>query len=145
MHGKINFSSAFMSSFQVVTCNRLSTYCYILQHYMPCKQWHNYRNLSGLSIGYFRSGKRSNIYDKTVFFAYIYIYNFCKIYRKPPVPDSLFQWSCRFEACNFIQKEILAQVFSCEFCHIFKNTFFTENLRTTASPFYLFIEAAFET
>ena len=28
------------------------------------------------------------------------------------------------EACNFIQKETLAQVFSCEFCEIFKNTCF---------------------
>ena len=39
------------------------------------------------------------------------------------------------EACNFIKKESLAQVFSCEFCEISKNTFFTEHLRTTASPF----------
>ena len=30
---------------------------------------------------------------------------------------------------NFIKKETLAQVFSCEFCEIFKNTFFTEQLR----------------
>ena len=29
--------------------------------------------------------------------------------------------------------ETLAQVFSCEFCKIFKNSFFTEHLRTTAS------------
>ena len=28
------------------------------------------------------------------------------------------------EACNFIKKETLAQVFSCEFCEISKNTFF---------------------
>ena len=28
------------------------------------------------------------------------------------------------EACNFIKKESLAQVFSCEFCKISKNTFF---------------------
>ena len=35
-------------------------------------------------------------------------------------------------ACNFIKKETLAQVFSCEFCEIFKNTFFTEHLRLTA-------------
>ena len=28
------------------------------------------------------------------------------------------------EACNFIKKEILVQVFSCEFCEISKNTFF---------------------
>ena len=39
------------------------------------------------------------------------------------------------KACNFIKKETLAQVFFCEFCEIFKNTFFTEHLRTTASRF----------
>ena len=39
----------------------------------------------------------------------------------------------RPEACNFIKKETLAQVFSCEFCNISKNTFFTEQLWTTAS------------
>ena len=38
-----------------------------------------------------------------------------------------------FKACNFIKKEFLAQVFSCEFCEISTNTFFTEHLRTTAS------------
>ena len=32
-------------------------------------------------------------------------------------------------ACNFIKKETLAQVFSCEFCEIFKSTFFIEHLR----------------
>ena len=36
-------------------------------------------------------------------------------------------------ACNFIKKETLARVFSCEFCKISKNTFFIEQLRTTAS------------
>ena len=35
--------------------------------------------------------------------------------------------------CNFIKKETLAQVFSCEFCETSKNTFFTERLWTTAS------------
>ena len=30
----------------------------------------------------------------------------------------------RASACNFIKKEDLAQVFSCEFCRISKNTFF---------------------
>ena len=43
---------------------------------------------------------------------------FRKIRRKTPVP----------EACNFIKKEILAQVFSCEFCEISKNIFFKEHL-----------------
>ena len=35
--------------------------------------------------------------------------------------------------CNFIKKETLAQVFSCEFCEISKNTYFTEHVWTTAS------------
>ena len=30
----------------------------------------------------------------------------------------------RSEACNFIKKETLAQVFSCEFCEIYQNTFY---------------------
>ena len=32
------------------------------------------------------------------------------------------------ETCNFIKKETLAEVFSCEFCEISKNTSFTEHL-----------------
>ena len=36
-------------------------------------------------------------------------------------------------ACNFIKKKTLTQVFSCEFCEISKNIYFTEHLRTTAS------------
>ena len=35
----------------------------------------------------------------------------------------------------FIKKETLAQVFSCEFCEIFKNRFFAEHLQVTASHF----------
>ena len=37
------------------------------------------------------------------------------------------------QACNFIKRETLAQVFSCEFYEIAKNTFFTEHLWMTAS------------
>ena len=47
------------------------------------------------------------------------------------MPESLFQYNCRPQARNFIQKETLAQVFSCEFCEIFKNIFFTEHLWNT--------------
>ena len=36
-------------------------------------------------------------------------------------------------ACNFIKKESLAQVFSYEFCEIFKSTFLTEHFWTTTS------------
>ena len=46
---------------------------------------------------------------------------------------------CSHQACNFIKKETLAQVFSCEFCEIFKNTFFTEHLRMTASILWILI------
>ena len=38
------------------------------------------------------------------------------------------RWCLRPQACNFIKKETLTQVFSCEFCEISKNTLFTENL-----------------
>ena len=40
---------------------------------------------------------------------------------------------CWPRACNFINKETLAQVVSVEFCQISKNTFFTEHLREAAS------------
>ena len=44
------------------------------------------------------------------------------------MPEPLF-----LQACNFIEKETLAKVFSCDFYEISKNTFFTEHLWTTAS------------
>ena len=43
---------------------------------------------------------------------------------KTPVPDSLFFKKKKPEASNFIKKETVAQVISCEFCEILKNTFF---------------------
>ena len=36
-------------------------------------------------------------------------------------------------ACNFIKKETLTQVLSCEFCETFKNNFLTEHFLATAS------------
>ena len=47
--------------------------------------------------------------------------------------QSLFFNKVAGGACNFIKKGILTRVFSCEFLEISKNTFVTENLRTTAS------------
>ena len=38
-------------------------------------------------------------------------------------------------ACNFIRKETLSQVFSCEFCEISKSDLFAEHHRTTTSGF----------
>ena len=34
-------------------------------------------------------------------------------------------------ACNIYKKETLAQLFSCEFCKTFRNTFFTEYIWKT--------------
>ena len=55
----------------------------------------------------------------------------CSLQKQPP------ERICKKGAlaCNFITKEPLAQVFSCEFCEISKNTFFIEHFRTTASEF----------
>ena len=39
----------------------------------------------------------------------------------------------RTEAWNFIKKETLAQVFSCEFCKIYKNTFYYRTPAVAAS------------
>ena len=47
--------------------------------------------------------------------------------------QSLFFNKVAGAACNFIKKETLAQVFSCEFCQISRITFFTEHLWMTAS------------
>ena len=39
------------------------------------------------------------------------------------------------EACNFIKKETLAQVFSCEFCEIFKKSYFYGTPLVAASAY----------
>ena len=46
------------------------------------------------------------------------------------VPETL-SIKLQAEACNFIEKETLVQVFSCWFCEISKSTFFTEHLWAT--------------
>ena len=52
----------------------------------------------------------------------------------PPGNLLVFQKLLRnLRPATLLKKETLAQVFSCEFCKISKNTFFTENLWTTAS------------
>ena len=40
------------------------------------------------------------------------------------------------DACNFIKKETLAQVLSCEFCEISKNTFSYRTPPVAASEFF---------
>ena len=63
---------------------------------------------------------------KTMFCKKRCFQKFHKIHRKAPVT------LLTHKAYNFIKKEALAQVFSCEF-EISKNTFFIEYLWTTAS------------
>ena len=58
--------------------------------------------------------------------------NFAKLTGKHLCQSLVFN-KVADSACNFIKKETLVQVFSCEFCKIFKNTFYTEHLWTTAS------------
>ena len=43
-------------------------------------------------------------------------------------------------ACNFIKKETLAQMFSCGFCEISKNTFFYRTPLVAASVFVSYID-----
>ena len=47
--------------------------------------------------------------------------------------QTLFWQSCRPDACNFIKKETLAPVFTCEYCGISKNTFFYRTPQVDAS------------
>ena len=60
---------------------------------------------------------------------------FHKIHRKTPVPEAFFNKGATLlkkrlwlQACNFIKKETLVQVFSSEFCEISNNTFSTEHI-----------------
>ena len=44
------------------------------------------------------------------------------------------------QAWNFIKKDSLAQVFSCEFCEIYKNTFFYRRPPVAASECMKFVQ-----
>ena len=58
---------------------------------------------------------------------------FRKIHSKTPVPESLFDKVTGLRPATLFKKKSLTQIFSFEFCEISKNTFFTEQLRATAS------------
>ena len=62
-----------------------------------------------------------------------WLWKFRKIHRKTPAPGSLSLIKLQALPATLLKKETLAQVFSCEFCEISKNTFFTEHLWATAS------------
>ena len=58
---------------------------------------------------------------------------FCKISQENTCARVSVLIKLQVSAYNFIKKETLAQLFSCEFSEIFKNTFLTEHLRETPS------------
>ena len=59
------------------------------------------------------------IQKQDIFYKKRVLRNFAKFRRKHPVP----------EACNFVKKETLSQVFSWAFCEIYKNTFLQHTSR----------------
>ena len=66
---------------------------------------------------------------------YYFLFCYCKFTGKHQC-QSIFL----IQPSNFVKKESLAQLFSCEFCKISKNTFFTEHLYVTASRTYYQLE-----
>ena len=63
--------------------------------------------------------------------------NFGKFTEKYLVPESFFNKVAALRPATLLKRR-LAQVFLCEFSKIFKNTFFTEHLWTTASEEFAF-------
>ena len=59
--------------------------------------------------------------------------NFKKFAGKRLCKNLIFNKVARIRPANFSKKDTLAQVFSCEFCEISKNTFSVEHLWVTAS------------
>ena len=59
--------------------------------------------------------------------------NFAKFTGKHLCQSLFLSKVTRRQACNFIKKETMVQMFCYEFCKISKNAFFTEHLWTAAS------------
>ena len=59
--------------------------------------------------------------------------NFTNFVGKHLCQSLFFNKIADLRPATLLKIESLAQVFSCEFCEISENTFFTENLQTTAS------------
>ena len=55
------------------------------------------------------------------------------MYMKMPVSGSLLNEVASVKICNFIEKEVPAQVFSCKTYKIAKNKLFSEHFQVTAS------------
>ena len=57
---------------------------------------------------------------------------FVESHWQPDLSSFIF-YSCRAEWLQLYSKVIPTQVLSCEYCEIFKNTYFEEHLQTAAS------------
>ena len=62
---------------------------------------------------------------------------------KIPVPEALFNQVPGLRPATLLKKKTLSQVFSCEFCEISNNTFFTEHLQATTSVTFPFNSGSF--
>ena len=62
--------------------------------------------------------------------------NFAKLTGKNLRQSLFFNKVAGLKPTTLLKKKILVQVFSCKFCKIYKNTFFIEHVRTTASISY---------
>ena len=89
---------------------------------------------------------KTTIYSATSFWKYnvlilLKLYGTAEHLQKQP-PEVLHKKACSKQFCNFYrktpeslqlyQKQTPTQVFSCEYCEIFTNTYFEEHLRTAA-------------
>ena len=78
------------------------------------------------------SESKNNIFQKQapeVYYKKGVLKNFAKLTEKRLRQSLFFKLNCKSKVCNFIKKDTLAQMFSCDFfCEIFKSTFFIEHL-----------------
>ena len=64
------------------------------------------------------------------------LWNFAEFIGKHLCQSLFYNKVAALRPAILLKKENLVQVFYCEFCEIFKNTFFTEHLPATAYVFY---------
>ena len=108
-------------------CDQIRSFLWISSHLLKKSFMENLIFCELQGIRYNNSLKLSNIS------ASVYVSTKTAIFVFPSICRSIRTE----EACNFILKKTLAQVFFCEFCEFSKNIFFTEHLRVTASLIYL--------
>ena len=82
----------------------------------------------------FQQQPREVFYEKSCF------KKFRKIHRKTPVPDLFSNKVAGLRPATLLKKSLWHRC-SCEFCEIWKSTFFTEHLWTTASEISVYSES----